>query len=119
MLFTNSCQNNNIVTLFLSTSQSISFSKVKKQQGNNNKDNCTSAANGGSNNGYSSLVTRGKGHKQAKEYEKALDCFEQALKIRQDNGQLWFDKGHTLLLLQNYEEAITCIDNGIEIEPEN
>jgi Flp pilus assembly protein TadD len=65
-----------------------SYSAVKQDRVNG--DNADKGSS------YSSLIIQGKKHKQAREYEKALECFDQALKIRQDNAELWFDKGHTL-----------------------
>lgn len=74
---------------------------------------------GNLDNEYKSAIIQGKKHKQNKEYDKALECFESALAIRSDNPELWFDIGYVQLSLKKHEQAIVSFDQSIRINSDN
>ncbi len=49
--------------------------------------------------------------------KKALNCFEQAIKINPEEARYWCKKGNTLLF-DDFDGAIRCFDHAIKINPE-
>ncbi|MBH8576398.1 tetratricopeptide repeat protein, partial [Nostocaceae cyanobacterium CENA369] len=55
----------------------------------------------------------------AKEYEQAITCFDQALKIQPDYYEAWIYQGALLCdYLQRHQEASTCFDQALRIKPD-
>lgn len=52
-------------------------------------------------------------------YEKALECYDKAVKTKPDYYEAWHQKGYALIQLERYEEAIAVFDKAIEFTPEN
>lgn len=51
------------------------------------------------------------------EYGKAIDTFEDALKINPGNKELWNNVGYTCFCAGFLEKALQCFDKAIEIDP--
>ena len=60
-----------------------------------------------------------KGNKMINEsrFELALEVFEQALLLDQNNADLWNGKGVALRSIGRYEEAAECFSKSLEIDP--
>ncbi|KAA0010166.1 MAG: tetratricopeptide repeat protein [Thermoplasmata archaeon] len=52
-----------------------------------------------------------------KDYKKAIEYYDKALRINPRNADTWYSKGVTLYHLGKYEEAIKCYDKALEINP--
>ena len=52
-------------------------------------------------------------------YEGALNYFNKALNIHNDNGDVWNNKGLTLEMLNRDDEAIMAYDNAINYDSDN
>ena len=52
------------------------------------------------------------------EYEKAIECYNEALKINPKDADAWYNKGVLYARLKKYEEAIECYDKALKINPE-
>ena len=59
----------------------------------------------------------GKKQLEDGQYENALNSFEMALSLNQNNPDLWNLKGNTLRSLGRYNEAIDCFNKSLEIDP--
>ncbi len=59
----------------------------------------------------------GKKQLEDGQYENALNSFEMALSLNQNNPDLWNLKGITLRSLGRYNEAIDCFNKSLEIDP--
>jgi len=65
----------------------------------------------------SELVKKGNSLLTDSKFEEALDFFEQALLLNQNDPNLWNNKGVTLRSLGRYEEAMVCFNKSLEIDP--
>lgn len=63
------------------------------------------------------LVSQGNNHLEEGYLEKALDCFEQALKIKKDDPDIWNKKGIILRSMGRYQEAVKCFDESLKLDP--
>ena len=63
------------------------------------------------------LSKMGKKQLEDGQYENALNSFEMALSLNQNNPDLWNLKGITLRSLGRYNEAIECFNKSLEIDP--
>ena len=63
------------------------------------------------------LSKMGKKQLEDGQYENALNSFEMALSLNQNNPDLWNLKGITLRSLGRYNEAIDCFNKSLEIDP--
>ena len=63
------------------------------------------------------LVTKGKSFLEESKFENALEFFEQALLLNQNDPDLWNFKGVVLRSLGRYEEAIGCFNKSLQIDP--
>ncbi|CAD8176762.1 unnamed protein product [Paramecium pentaurelia] len=52
-------------------------------------------------------------------YEEAIQCFDNALKINPNNCLAFNNKGNALYQLNRFEEAIKCHDQALTINPNN
>lgn len=52
-------------------------------------------------------------------YEKAIQRYNEYLKISPDNADVWVDMGVCYYQLQNFESAISAMNKGLEIQPEH
>ena len=51
------------------------------------------------------------------QYNDALNSFEQAILLNQNNPDLWNFKGVTLRSLGRYDEAVECFNRSLKIDP--
>jgi Flp pilus assembly protein TadD len=65
----------------------------------------------------SELVKKGNSLLIDSKFEEALDFFEQALLLNQNDPNLWNNKGVALRSLGRYEEAMVCFNKSLEIDP--
>ncbi len=63
------------------------------------------------------LVQIGKSFLEESKFDDALNFFEQALLLNQNDPDLWNHKGVALRSLGRYEEAMCCFNKSLEIEP--
>ncbi len=54
-----------------------------------------------------------------KKYEKAIECFDESIRINPNHSTAWIFKGLALNDLEKYEEAIKCYSEAIRLEPES
>jgi ATP-dependent DNA helicase RecG len=52
-------------------------------------------------------------------YEEALISYDEAIKLKPDNPNIWFNKGAALRRLSRYEEALISFGKAIELKPDN
>ena len=63
------------------------------------------------------LSKTGKKQLEDGQYEDALNSFEQAISLNQNDPDLWNLKGVALRSLGRYNEAINCFNKSLEIDP--
>ena len=63
------------------------------------------------------LVTKGQTFLKDGKFNDALDFFEQALFLNQDDPDLWNHKGIALRSMGRYEEAMECFNKSLKIDP--
>jgi Flp pilus assembly protein TadD len=51
------------------------------------------------------------------QYNDALNSFEQAILLNQNDPDLWNFKGVTLRSLGRYDEAVECFNRSLKIDP--
>ena len=51
------------------------------------------------------------------QYEDALNSFQKAISLKQNDPDLWNMKGSALRSLGRYNEAIECFNKSLEIDP--
>ena len=51
------------------------------------------------------------------QYEDALNSFQKAISLKQNDPDLWNNKGIALRSLGRYNEAIECFNKSLEIDP--
>ena len=51
------------------------------------------------------------------QYEDALNSFQNAISLKQNDPDLWNMKGIALRSLGRYNEAIECFNKSLEIDP--
>ncbi|MEM1324423.1 MAG: tetratricopeptide repeat protein [Bacteroidota bacterium] len=54
---------------------------------------------------------------EEKEYEKALEAYEQALELDKNLAFAWYGKGLVYVKMQEYEEALLCFNRTTELNP--
>ena len=68
-------------------------------------------------NEINELVERGKKLLSNQNFEQALECFEQATSLEQNNPDIWNLKGVTLRSIGRYDEATECFNKSLKIDP--
>jgi len=63
------------------------------------------------------LIALGKKQLEDGQYDDALNSFEQAILLTQNDPDLWNLKGIALRSLGRYNEAIECFNKSLEIDP--
>ena len=63
------------------------------------------------------LIVLGKEQLNRGNYNNALNFFEQAIQFDQKDPDLWNLKGITLRSLGRYDEAISCFNKSLSIDP--
>ncbi len=63
------------------------------------------------------LVAKGQSFLEDGKFNDALDLFEQALLLNQDDPDLWNYKGIVLRSMGRYEEAMECFNRSLKIDP--
>jgi len=65
-------------------------------------------------------IAKGKILYDRHQYNEALDCYSNALKISPDNIEILLEKGKILgYIYDRYDEAIKCYNRVLELEPDN
>ena len=59
----------------------------------------------------------GKNQLDDGQYEDALNSFQKAISLKQNDPDLWNMKGIALRSLGRYNEAIECFNKSLEIDP--
>lgn len=83
-------------------------------------DNCNGAlASGlGVRDRAATLVNRGIIHMNRGDYDRALEDFDEAIATQPNLAEGHINRGAALLAQDNYADAITAINRGLELEPE-
>ena len=63
------------------------------------------------------LIKMGKKQLEDGQYDDALNLFQKAILLNQNDPDLWNLKGITLRSLGRYNEAIECFNKSLEIDP--
>jgi len=63
------------------------------------------------------LIMLGKKQLDDGQYNDALNSFEQAILLNQNDPDLWNFKGVTLRSLGRYDEAVECFNRSLKIDP--
>jgi len=63
------------------------------------------------------LIKTGKKQLEDGQYDDALNLFQKAILLNQNDPDLWNLKGITLRSLGRYNEAIECFNKSLEIDP--
>ena len=63
------------------------------------------------------LSKTGKKQLEDGQYEDALNSFERAISLNQNDPDLWNLKGIVLRSLGRYNEAVDCFNKSLEIDP--
>ncbi|MDH3312424.1 MAG: tetratricopeptide repeat protein [Nitrosopumilus sp.] len=63
------------------------------------------------------LLKKGQSFMDDGKFDEALDFFEQALLLNQNDPDLWNYKGVALRSLGRYEESMECFNKSLEIDP--
>jgi len=64
---------------------------------------------------WAELIEGKEPEEARKKYKKAIECYDNALKINQNYASAWNNKGYVLDELRRYKEAIGCYDRALEI----
>ena len=62
------------------------------------------------------LVKIGKKQLEDGQYENALNSFQKAISLNQNDPDLWNLKGIALRSLGRYDEAVECFNKSLEID---
>ena len=63
------------------------------------------------------LLKMGKKQLEDGQYDDALNLFQKAILLNQNDPDLWNLKGIALRSLGRYNEAIECFNKSLEIDP--
>ena len=63
------------------------------------------------------LIKMGKKQLEDGQYDEALNLFQRAMSLNQNDPDLWNLKGIALRSLGRYNEAIECFNKSLEIDP--
>jgi len=63
------------------------------------------------------LVKMGKKQLEDGQYDDALNLFQKAILLNQNDPDLWNLKGIALRSLGRYNEAVECFNKSLEIDP--
>jgi len=63
------------------------------------------------------LIKTGKKQLEDGQYDDALNLFQKAILLNQNDPDLWNLKGITLRSLGRYNEAVECFNKSLEIDP--
>jgi Flp pilus assembly protein TadD len=68
-------------------------------------------------NQIKALVEKGIRLLRESNFEEALNFFDQALLLNQNDPELWNHKGVALRSLGRYDEAMECFNKSLELDP--
>ena len=63
------------------------------------------------------LIKMGKKQLEDGQYDDALNLFQKAILLNQNDPDLWNLKGIALRSLGRYDEAIECFNRSLKIDP--
>jgi tetratricopeptide (TPR) repeat protein len=58
---------------------------------------------------------KGSCHIKLGEYNKAIECFDKVIEIKQNDHDVWFNKACTYSLLKNKKEMLIYLEKAIEL----
>jgi len=68
-------------------------------------------------NSIDELIKMGKKQLEDGQYDDALNLFQKAILLNQNDPDLWNLKGIALRSLGRYNEAVECFNKSLEIDP--
>ena len=68
-------------------------------------------------NSIDELIKMGKKQLEDRQYDDALNLFQKAILLNQNDPDLWNLKGIALRSIGQYNEAIECFNKSLEIDP--
>jgi len=63
------------------------------------------------------LIKMGKKQLEDRQYDDALNLFQKAILLNQNDPDLWNLKGIALRSIGRYNEAVECFNKSLEIDP--
>jgi tetratricopeptide (TPR) repeat protein len=70
-------------------------------------------------NYQTALHNKGRALIKLKRFEEAVECYDRAIEINQNDMTAWHNKGFTLNGLGEYYNALKCFERSLEIAPNN
>ncbi len=64
------------------------------------------------------IIIKGEEYYFLKEYDRAIECYDKAVKINAVEKYAWNGKGMALNKLGDYEQSLECHDKAVKIDPE-
>lgn len=61
---------------------------------------------------------KGVALKNIGKYERAIKCYDEAIKLKRDYHLAWNNKGIALFILRKYNKAIECFEEVLRIMPD-
>ncbi|NQS79219.1 MAG: tetratricopeptide repeat protein, partial [Methanoculleus bourgensis] len=61
---------------------------------------------------------KGRAYGERGQYDRAIECYDRALKLNANAANAWYHKGRVLNTACRYLEAAECFDQGIRIDPD-
>jgi len=65
------------------------------------------------------LLGKGNCHYRLKQYQNALDCYDQALSINPKDDRVWDSKGCMLDDMHRYQEAQSNLEQALALNPQS
>ena len=65
------------------------------------------------------IILKGKKYSYEKEYDRAIEYFDESIKLDPQDANAWSNKGLALHGLGKFVEAIQCYDQAIKLDPQD
>ena len=65
----------------------------------------------------SAWINKGISYAMLKKYDKALECFDEAISINPSESKAWYNKGLVLYLVGKFKDALECANKALELNP--
>ena len=65
------------------------------------------------------LAHQGSAYSSQDKYEKAVNSYDEAIKLNNSDSKLWFNRGNALIELNKHQEAVLSFDEALKLKPED